>query len=93
MTVGISLRHWVKIGYYYIHLTKNEITLYNIILLWEERRLKRLPMGVANSPDIFQLRINDLFNGFKFIRVYIDDLLKITKRDCIDHVQKLELTL
>ena len=54
---------------------------------------KRLPMGVANSPEMFQQKMNDLFHGFEFIRAYIDDLFILTKGECTDHVQKLELTL
>ena len=50
-------------------------------------------MGVANSTDIFQHKMNELFHGFEFIRAYIDYLLIITKRDWTDHVQALELTL
>ena len=50
-------------------------------------------MGVANSPDIFQQKMNDLFYGFEFIRAYIDDLLISTKGYWTDDVQKLELTL
>ena len=37
--------------------------------------------------------MNDLFHGFLFIHAYIDGLLILTKGDCTDHVQKLELTL
>ena len=29
-------------------------------------------MGVANSPEILQQKMNDLFQGFEFIRAYID---------------------
>ena len=29
-------------------------------------------MGVANSLEIFQHKMNDLFRGFGFIRDYID---------------------
>ena len=50
-------------------------------------------MGFANSPDIFEQKMNDLFHGFEFIRAYIDDLLILTKGDWADHLQKLELTL
>ena len=50
-------------------------------------------MGVANSPDILQQKMNDLFHGFEFIRVYIDDLLILTKGYWTDHVQKLELPI
>ena len=57
--------------------------------MWGKYRLKCLPMGVANSPDIFQNKINDLFNGFYFIRAYIDDLLILTRGDWKDHVYML----
>ena len=50
-------------------------------------------MRVANYPDIFQQKMNDLFNVLEFIHAYIDDLLVLTKLDWTDHVQKLELTL
>ena len=54
---------------------------------------KRLPMGVVNSPDIFQQKINDLFHGFEFILTFIYDLLILTKISLTDHLQKLKLTL
>ena len=34
-------------------------------------RYTHLPMGVDNSPDIFQQKMNDLCRGFKFIYAYI----------------------
>ena len=40
---------------------------------------KRLPMGVANSIDIFQQKMDDLFHGFEFIRAYIDELLVLIR--------------
>ena len=49
-------------------------------------------MGVANSPDIFQLKKKNLFHGFEFIRAYIDNLLILTKGFRTDYVDKLELT-
>ena len=51
---------------------------------------KRLQMGVANSPDIFKQKMNDLFRGFKFT---IDKILILTKVNWTDHVQTLELTV
>ena len=32
-------------------------------------------MGVANYPDIFQQKVNDLFNRFEFICAQIYELL------------------
>ena len=50
---------------------------------------KRLPMVVANSPDLFQKKITNLLHGFEFIHANVDDLLIWTKIDWTDHVKKL----
>ena len=50
-------------------------------------------MGVANSPYIFQPKMNDLFYGFEFVCACIDDFLVLTKGYWKDHVQKLESIL
>ena len=76
--------------HYHIRPRKNASNLCTIILLWVKYWYKRIPMGDANSPDIFQQKMNDLFCGFEFIREYIDDLLILTKGDWTNHVQKLE---
>ena len=36
-------------------------------------------MGLCNSPDIFQEKMSELFVGLDTVRVYIDDLLHVTK--------------
>ena len=50
-------------------------------------------MGVINSLDIFQEKMNSTFHGFECIRAYIDELLIITKGYWSDHFEKMELTL
>ena len=50
-------------------------------------------MGVCNSSDIFQDKMNEMFRVIEFIRAYIDELLTITKVDWSDHFNKLELLL
>ena len=52
-----------------------------------------ITIGISNSPDAFQQKINDLFCVFQFIHACIDYLMVLTKRYWIDHVQMLELTL
>ena len=47
-------------------------------------------MGVCNSLDIFQEKMNEMFIEIEFSRAYIDDLLVITKFDWSDHLDKLE---
>ena len=80
-------------GYYHICLGEQASNLCTIILPWAKCRYKRLPMGVSNSPDIFQEKINEMFCGFEFIQAYTNDMLIITKGDWSDHLEKLELTL
>ena len=50
-------------------------------------------MGVSNSLEILQEKMNEIFCGFKFIQAYIDDLLIITKGDWSDCLEKPEQTL
>ena len=80
-------------GYYHVRLTKKASCLCSVIIMWGKYQYKRLTMEVANSPDIFQQKMNDLFHGFEFICAYIHDLLILTKGYWTDHIQKLEVTL
>ena len=57
----------LNMGYYHIWLSENASNLCTIILPWWKYNYKLIPMGVANSPDIFQQKMNDLSNGFEFI--------------------------
>ena len=79
--------------YYHILFNENASNLCTIFLPCGKYCYKRLPMGVANSPDNFQHKMNDWFHILEFIRAFIDDILILTKGDWTDHVQKLELTL
>ena len=62
---------YLNMGYYHILIVKHASNLCTIILPWVKYCYKCLPMVISNSPDIFQHNMNDLFNGFEFIRVYI----------------------
>ena len=64
-----------------------------IIFNWVKYQYKRLPMGIENSPENFQQKMNNIFHVFEVIRAYIDDLLVLPKGYWKYHVQKLELTL
>jgi hypothetical protein len=47
-------------------------------------------MGLCNSPDIFQEKMNDLLDGLDTARVCIDDVLHVTKGTWEDHLEGLE---
>ena len=46
-------------------------------------------MGIACAPDIFQAKMSDLMHTLEFIRMYLDDLLCITKGSFNDHLLKV----
>ena len=50
-------------------------------------------MGLCNSPDIFQEKMNELMEGLEFARAYLDDLLVITKGGFKEHLEHLEQVL
>ena len=80
----------LNMGYYHLELTPDSKKLCTIVLPWGKYEYQRLPMGLCNSPDIFQEKMAELFSGFEFVRAYIDDLLCLTKDTWEDHLQKLE---
>jgi hypothetical protein len=44
----------LSMGYYHIPLDEHSQKLCTTILPWGKYQYKRLPMGIVNSPDIFQ---------------------------------------
>ena len=50
-------------------------------------------MGLCNSPNIFQEKMNKLFAGFEYVRLYIENLLIVTKGSFEDHLQDLDTVL
>ena len=80
----------LNMGYYHIELSPNSKKLCTIALPWGKYEYQKLPMGLCNSPDIFQEKMNELFDGLDTIRVYLDDLLHITKGSFSDHLEKLD---
>ncbi|KAL0293900.1 UNVERIFIED_CONTAM: putative enzymatic polyprotein, partial [Sesamum angustifolium] len=50
-----------------------------------------LPMGLANAPQIFQRKMDNLFKDyFEFMFVYIDDIL-IASKNMKEHIKQLEI--
>ena len=46
-------------------------------------------MGIDNSLEMLQHKMNDLFHGFEFICECIDEILVLTKGYWTYHVQKI----
>ena len=92
-TVKYAMSFDLSMEYYPIRLSENSSNLCTIILLWGKDHYKFLPMGVRNSPYIFQQKNECLFprvlmytciyrQSFNFHKI-------LSERSCT----KLELTL
>ena len=49
-----------------------------------------LPMGLSNSPDIFQEKMSELMYDLEGVRTYIDDLLVISNGSFDDHLARVD---
>jgi hypothetical protein len=65
----------LKMGYNTIRLDPDASKICTIIFPWGKYSYKRLPMGIAGSPDVFQGKILELMETLEYVRAYLDDLL------------------
>ena len=80
-------------GYYHILLTPNASRPCTVVLPWGKYEYLRLPMGLCNSPNIFQEKMSGLMTGLDFARAYLDNLLLITKGNLNKHLVQLKEAL
>jgi hypothetical protein len=80
----------LNMGYYTIRLDPTAAKMCTIIFPWGKYSYQMLPMGFAESSDIFQVEMGNLMATLKYVRAYIDDLLVITKGRLDDHLYKLK---
>ena len=78
----------LNMGYYHIELTPESSRLCTVVLPWGKYEYLRLPMGLCNSPDIFQEKMSELMAGLDFARAYIDDLLVVTQGNFTTHLDQ-----
>jgi len=79
--------------YYHIRLDPASKQLCTIVLPFGKYEYQAIPMGLCNSPDIFQEKMSELMDGLAFVQTYIDDLLCLTKGTFSDHLERVELVL
>jgi hypothetical protein len=83
----------LNMGYYTIRLGPDASKICTIIFPWGKYSYKRLPMGIAGSPDIFQGKMSELMETLEYVRAYLDDLICISKLSLEEHLEKLEEVL
>ena len=80
----------LNMGYYHIELSAKSKELCTIVTQWSKYEYQRLPMGLCNSPDIFQEKMSELLAGLDTVPVYLDDILDVTKGSWEEHLAILE---
>jgi hypothetical protein len=60
---------------------------------WGKYSYKRLPIGIAGSPNIFQSKMLEVMEDLEYVQAYLDDLLCISRSSLEDHLKKLEEVL
>ena len=83
----------LNMGYYHIELSPFSKQLCTIVLPWGKYEYQKLPMGLCNSPDIFQEKMSTLMYDLEYVRTYIDDLLVLMKGTFEDHLNKVSIVL
>jgi hypothetical protein len=83
----------LNMGYYTIRLDPNASRICTAIFPWGKYSYKRLLMGIAGSPDIFQSKMLELMEDLRYVRAYLDDLLCIFRSSLEDHLKKLKEVL
>jgi hypothetical protein len=69
----------LNMGHCHIEPSESAKELCTITTQWGKHEHQRLPMGLCDSPDIFQEKMNDLLDGLDAVRICIDNILHATK--------------
>ena len=80
----------LNMGYYHIVLSDTASDMCTIITEFGKYKYKRLPMGVACSPDIFQAKIYELLGDIEGTKAYIDDILVVKRGTYKEHLEQLD---
>ncbi len=80
-------------GNYTIRLDPDASRICTVIFPWGKYFYKRLPMGIAGSPDIFQSKMSELMEDLEYVQAYLDNLLCISWSSLEDHLKKLKAVL
>jgi len=83
----------LSMGYYHIPLDEESSKLCATTLPWGKYRYRRLPMGIKNSPDIFQAIMQEILGDLEYVQVYLDDILITSSDSWLEHLEKLDTVL
>ncbi|XP_053395631.1 uncharacterized protein LOC128555874 [Mercenaria mercenaria] len=62
-------------GYWAMHLTEKSSMLTTFNTIFGRYRYLRLPMGISSAMDLFQKKIDEIFEGLPGVAAIVDDIL------------------
>ena len=83
----------LNMGYYHIELHPDSRKYCTIVFPFGKYEYLRLPMGLCNSPDIFQEHMSGLMCDLEYVRAYIDDVAILSTTTWEDHLEKVDKVL
>ena len=83
----------LSMAYYHIPMDEHSQRLCTTIFPWGKYWYKVLPMGINNSPDIFQEVMNKIMGDLEFALTYLDDVLIVSNGTYEDHLNKVKTAL
>jgi hypothetical protein len=57
----------LNMGYYTIRLDLDASKICTVIFPWGKYSYTQLPMGIADSPDIFQVKMSELMKSLEYV--------------------------
>jgi hypothetical protein len=80
----------LNMGYYTIRMDPDASRICTNIFLWGKYSYKRLQIGIAGSPGIFQSKMSELMEDLEYVQTCLDNLLCISRSSLEDHLKKLK---
>ena len=83
----------LNMGYYHIELCPDSRKYCTIVFPFGKYEYLRLPMGLCNSPDIFQEHMSELMHDLEYVRAYIDDVAILSTSTWENHLEQIDEVL
>ena len=79
----------LRSGYHHIALGKSSRAKTAFVTPFGKNQFLMVPFGLAQAPAYFQLLMNKVLKGLKFVMTYLDDIIIFSENE-LQHLEHLE---
>lgn len=81
----------LRTGYYRLKVKEEDVHKTSFVTPIGQFEFLRLPFGLCNAPKAFQKAMNTLLGHFRFIKIYLDDIVIFSKneKEHSEHLQEI----